>query len=101
MNRKFLSSPLILILPSIFAIGILIIIPLIFSFYTRFTSYKLTRTDSFYNFVGLSNYERLIDNSSSEPFAEFFKQFVKNEEQLDLLYKKYLTRVPELDALKY
>jgi len=63
MNRKFLSSPIILILPSILAIGFVIIIPLIFSFYTSFTSYKLTRPDSLYNFVGLRNYERLIDNA--------------------------------------
>jgi len=46
-------------------------------------------------------YERLIDNSPSEPFAEFFKQFVKNEEQIELLYEKYLMRVPELDEIKY
>ena len=63
MNRKFLSSPIILILPSILAIGFVIIIPLIFSFYTSFTSYKLTRPDSLFNFVGLRNYERLIDNT--------------------------------------
>jgi ABC-type sugar transport systems, permease components len=62
MNKKFLSSPIILLLPSILAIGFVIIIPLIFSFYTSFTSYKLTRPDSLYNFVGLRNYERLIDN---------------------------------------
>ena len=63
MNRKFLSSPIILILPSILVIGFVIIIPLIFSFYTSFTSYKLTRPDSLYDFVGLRNYERLIDNA--------------------------------------
>ena len=63
MNRKFFSSPIILILPSILAIGFVIIIPLIFSFYTSFTSYKLTRPDSLFNWVGLRNYERLIDNT--------------------------------------
>ena len=40
-----------------------IIIPLIFSFYTSFTSYKLTRPDSLFYFVGFRNYERLIDNT--------------------------------------
>ena len=63
MNRKLFSSPIVLLLPSILAIGFVIIIPLIFSFYTSFTSYKLTRPDSLYNFVGLRNYERLIDNT--------------------------------------
>ena len=63
MNKKFLSSPVILLLPSILAIGFVIIVPLIFSFYTSFTSYKLTRPDSLFNFIGLRNYERLIDNT--------------------------------------
>ena len=52
-----------LLLPSILAIGFVIIVPLIFSFYTSFTSYKLTRPDSLFNFVGFRNYERLIDSS--------------------------------------
>ncbi len=52
-----------LIIPSMLAIGFVIIIPLIFSFYTSFTSYKLTRPDSLFNFVGFRNYERLIDNT--------------------------------------
>ena len=63
MTNKIFRSPIILILPSILAIGFVIIIPLIFSFYTSFTSYKLTRPDSLFNFVGLRNYERLIDNA--------------------------------------
>ena len=63
MTNKIFRSPIILIMPSILAIGFVIIIPLIFSFYTSFTSYKLTRPDSLFNFVGLRNYERLIDNA--------------------------------------
>mgnify|MGYP001370127754 CR=1 FL=1 len=63
MTRKIFRSPIMLILPSILAIGFVIIIPLIFSFYTSFTSYKLTRPDSLFNFVGFRNYERLIDNT--------------------------------------
>ena len=63
MVRKIIRSPVMLIMPSILAIGFVIIIPLIFSFYTSFTSYKLTRPDSLFNFVGLRNYERLIDNA--------------------------------------
>ena len=46
-------------------------------------------------------YERLIDNSPNEPFAEFFKQFIKNEKLIEMLYNKYLHRVPELDEIKY
>ena len=63
MFRKLSRSPIILILPAIIAISLVVIIPLIFSLYTSFTSYKLTRPDSLFNFVGLRNYERLLDNS--------------------------------------
>ena len=59
-----------LILPSILAIGFVIIIPLIFSFYTSFTSYKLTRPDSLFNLVGFRNYVRLID------YTKFWYAFV-------------------------
>ena len=52
MFRRISRSPIILILPAIIAISLVVIIPLIFSFYTSFTSYKLTRPDSLYNFVG-------------------------------------------------
>ena len=63
MFRKLSRSPIILILPAIIAISLVVIIPLIFSLYTSFTSYKLTRPDSLFNFVGFRNYERLLDNS--------------------------------------
>ena len=63
MFRKISRSPIILILPAILAISLVVIIPLIFSFYTSFTAYKLTRPDSLYKFVGFRNYERLLDNS--------------------------------------
>tara|TARA_B100001971_G_C18238556_1_gene569107 strand:+ start:67 stop:876 length:810 start_codon:yes stop_codon:yes gene_type:complete len=80
--------------------------------YLKSLRIKYEDTESMINFIfhflnrlrmwgPMEFYERLIDNSSSEPFAEFFKQFVKNEEQIELLYKKYLTRVPELDEIKY
>ena len=46
-------------------------------------------------------YERLIDKSPNEPFAEFFKKFVKNETQIELFYKKYLSRIPDLDEIKH
>ena len=63
MKFKFLKSPIMLIMPAIIAISIVVIIPLIFSFYTSFTSYKLTRPDTLFNFVGLRNYERIFSNS--------------------------------------
>ena len=63
MRFKFLKSPIMLVMPAIIAISIVVIIPLIFSFYTSFTSYKLTRPDTLFNFVGLRNYERIFSNS--------------------------------------
>lgn len=46
-------------------------------------------------------YQKLIDTDPNESFAEFFKQFLKNETQIELFYKKYLNRIPDLDEIKH
>ncbi|MHB1109441.1 MAG: carbohydrate ABC transporter permease [Devosia sp.] len=68
MRRKsplafFLSpkaAPLVLLLPALLAIAAVVLFPLIFSFYSSFTSYRLTQPESLWNVVGLRNYERLF-----------------------------------------
>lgn len=56
-------TPLLLLLPAILAILFVVAIPLVFSFYTSLTPYKLTNPDTINRFIGLRNYERLLDNS--------------------------------------
>lgn len=68
MRRKgplaFLLSPkavpFVLLLPAVIAIAVVVLIPLGFSFYSSFTSYRLTQPDTIWNVVGLRNYERIL-----------------------------------------
>lgn len=56
-------TPLLLLSPAILTILFVVAVPLVFSLYTSLTPYKLTRPDSINNFIGLRNYERLLDNT--------------------------------------
>ncbi len=60
--RLKLSPPMVLILPAVILIVAVIVAPLLFSLYTSFTSFKLTRPETLYNFVGFRNYIRLFGN---------------------------------------
>lgn len=54
------AVPFALISPAIMIILIVILLPLIFSFYTSFSNYKLIRPDSLWQWIGLRNYERVL-----------------------------------------
>ncbi len=56
------AIPYLLLLPAIVVILSVVLVPLLLSFWTSFTSYNLTRPDTLYNFVGLRNYQRLMGN---------------------------------------
>jgi len=63
--RSFIRShsvPLALISPAILIILLVILLPLIFSLYTSFTAYRLTRPDSLWQWVGTRNYERILSD---------------------------------------
>ncbi|WP_176084888.1 sugar ABC transporter permease [Martelella sp. HB161492] len=64
---KFLRSPkatpYLLLLPAIIVILAVVLLPLLVSFWTSFTSYNLTKPHTLYNFVGLRNYKRLMGNA--------------------------------------
>lgn len=40
-----------------------VLVPLLVSFWTSFTSYNLTKPETLFNFIGLRNYQRLMGNS--------------------------------------
>lgn len=63
------ATPYLLLLPAIAVILAVVLVPLLVSFWTSFTSYNLTRPASLFQFVGLRNYERLLGN------AEFWWAF--------------------------
>lgn len=52
-----------LLLPAFVVILVVVAVPLVFSFYTSFTSYRLTRPDSIFNVIGFRNYIRLFGSS--------------------------------------
>src|ERR1700722_14376235 len=52
-----------LLLPSFVVILIVVAVPLLFSLYTSFTSYRLTRPETILNVIGFKNYIRLFSSS--------------------------------------
>lgn len=60
MKRLKLPPWLVLLLPAIVILSAVVLIPLVFSLYSSFTSYRLTRPDSIFNWVGLFNYEKAV-----------------------------------------
>lgn len=62
LSRKIRDHavPLALISPAVLIILVVVLLPLIFSFYTSFTNYKLIRPDSLWEWIGLRNYKRVL-----------------------------------------
>ena len=56
-------TPYLLLSPAILLIIFVVAIPLVFSFYTSLTPYKLTRPETINTFIGLRNYIRLVENT--------------------------------------
>ncbi len=54
------AVPLALLSPAIAIICLVVLLPLIFSFYTSFTNYTLIRPDSIWQWIGLRNYQRVL-----------------------------------------
>lgn len=53
-------TPFLLLSPAILILLLVVLFPLLFSFYTSFTGYRLIRPESLYQFVGLRNYKRIF-----------------------------------------
>ncbi|HHY49799.1 MAG TPA: sugar ABC transporter permease [Alphaproteobacteria bacterium] len=57
------AIPYLLLLPAIVVILAVVLVPLLVSVWTSFTSYNLTRPATLFQFVGLRNYQRLLGNA--------------------------------------
>ncbi len=55
-------TPLLLLSPAILTMLFVVAVPLVFSLYTSFTPYRLTRPESIETFIGIRNYVRLWNN---------------------------------------
>ncbi|MFV0605058.1 MAG: carbohydrate ABC transporter permease [Niabella sp.] len=56
------NIPYILLLPAAIVIIAVVLLPLLFSFYTSFTAYRLTNPDSLWQYIGLRNYKRIFQD---------------------------------------
>ncbi len=54
------SPPVLLLLPAIVVLAAVVVVPLILSFYSSFTPFRLTRPETFFTFIGLRNYTRIL-----------------------------------------
>jgi len=73
MSYKKLPPWLLLLLPAFIILVAVVLIPLLFSFYSSFTSYRLTRPDTIFNWIGTFNYEKAL---KSEVFWAAFGRTV-------------------------
>jgi multiple sugar transport system permease protein len=55
-----LSAPVLLLLPAVVVLAAVVIAPLLLSFYSSFTPFRLTKPETFWVFIGLRNYARLL-----------------------------------------
>lgn len=60
MIRRRLPAWFLLLLPAIIVIAAVVLIPLIFSLYSSFTPYKLTRPSTLWKWIGTYNYEKIL-----------------------------------------
>jgi multiple sugar transport system permease protein len=63
--RRYLrdhSIPLALLSPAVLIILLVVLLPLIFSFYTSFTNYKLIKPETLWQWIGFRNYQRILSD---------------------------------------
>ncbi len=63
MTRRRVPEWFVLLLPAIIVIAAVVLIPLIFSLYSSFTPYKLTRPSTLWKWVGFFNYEKILTDA--------------------------------------
>ena len=64
MTRPKLPPWLVLLLPAIIILAAVVLIPLLLSLYSSFTSYRLTRHETITNWIGTFNYEKAFKDDN-------------------------------------
>ncbi|MGB3541143.1 MAG: sugar ABC transporter permease [Mesorhizobium sp.] len=59
-----LSPPTLLLLPAIIVLAAVVVVPLALSLYSSFTPFRLTKPETFFTFIGLRNYTRILSDWS-------------------------------------
>src|SRR5437667_7156921 len=60
MRLPRFSAPTLLLLPAIVVLAAVVVVPLVLSFYSSFTPFRLTRPETFFVFTGLRNYLNIV-----------------------------------------
>lgn len=60
--RRESATPFLLLTPAMLTMAFVVILPLVFSLYTSFTGFRLTKPDSLYDWVGFRNYARILSD---------------------------------------
>ena len=63
MSLKKLPPWILLIMPALIVLLAVVMIPLVFSLYSSFTPYRLTRPDSLFRWIGAYNYEKALTSA--------------------------------------
>ena len=63
MSRRRVPEWLVLLLPAFLVIAAVVLIPLVFSLYSSFTAYKLTRPSTLWRWIGTANYEKILSDT--------------------------------------
>jgi multiple sugar transport system permease protein len=58
--RRESATPFLLLTPAMLTMALVVILPLVFSMYTSFTGFRLTKPHSLYDWVGFRNYARIL-----------------------------------------
>ena len=61
--RSEKNAPYLLLLPAILTLLFVVLLPLLFSFYTSFTGYRLIKPETLWQWVGFRNYKRIFADS--------------------------------------
>ena len=56
------SAPFLLLLPAIVVLAAVVVVPLVLSFYSSFTPFRLTKPQTFFVFVGFRNYVNILSD---------------------------------------
>jgi len=62
MKNWKLSAPFLLLLPSFIVLAAVVVVPLLLSFYSSFTPFRLTKPETFFVFIGLRNYINILSD---------------------------------------
>ena len=62
MRPSRISAPMLLLLPAVLVLAAVVLVPLLLSLYSSFTSFRLTRPATFFNVIWFDNYINILTN---------------------------------------